>query len=74
MKEINVLELLHDKIDDLMCDLQEQAGITDGGLDPILELDLDDAIEKLAKAVVSALEYQAIMKKYEGTSTQEGAI
>lgn len=53
-----VEELVHDKIDEIFLELQDIHNITDGGIDPLDGLKLEEIEEALAELIERVINYQ----------------
>lgn len=51
-------ELIHTKIDEIFLEMQNAQGITDGGIDPLDALRLDEIEEELANLIEKVVAYQ----------------
>lgn len=55
----HVYDVVEEKITEAVLALQEENGITDGGCDPLVALQYDEALEDMAEAVRMVIESQA---------------
>ena len=53
-----VEELLNKKVEEVFVECQNRRKINDGGLDPMLSLQLDTLVDSLAKHITTCLDYQ----------------
>lgn len=58
-------ELIHTKIDEIFLEVQESQGITDGGINPIDALHLDELENELAELIEKVTDYQPKEIKFE---------
>ena len=58
-----VKDSIDNAVNDILYELQEQSGITDGGIEPMLALALDDAIDNLTDAIYKVFKYQVWIKE-----------
>lgn len=51
-------QLIHDKINEIFLEMQEKEGITNGDIEPLDALFLDELEEQLAQVINHILDYQ----------------
>ena len=70
LNEKKVYELVDSAVKDVFLKCQAEAGIEDGGLDPYVEVGVDESQLKLTKAIIGALTWQLAMNKGVNITTE----
>lgn len=55
---------LENAIDDIFQKYQDELNIEDGGIDPLLAFNLENAQNELAKIIHDAIQYQNVMNRF----------
>lgn len=56
-----IYDLVEQKLNEALVELQEEYGINDGGCDPLVSLQYDEALEDMAEAVRIVIENQKML-------------